>query len=108
MLHAKQLIVGSIKIFGLIGFSICREKCCILTLLGERWAASVNLCWLVVDCVWRELLLAFVNNCRICCDGCCVWDIDCDWFGKKVVAVRNCWGRLFATLVVVVVVTLSE
>jgi hypothetical protein len=77
----------------------------ILTLLGERCAASVNLWAFVVCCVWRELLAAFVNNCRICCGTCCVWDEDCVGFDKKAVVVLNCWLGL---VVVVVVVNLSK
>ncbi len=69
-------------------------------MLGERWAASVNLCVLVG---W-EVLFVFVNNCRICC----VWVDDCAWLGRKAVAARNCWAGLVAVVVAVVGVNLSK
>lgn len=55
--------------------------------------------------VW-EVVLAFVNNWRICCGICCAWDVESE------VVVRNCWvGGLLVVVfaaVDVVVVNLSK
>lgn len=76
----------------------------VLTLLGERWAASANRCVVVVDGVWSELLLALANSCLICCVACCTWADVCAGFDKNAVVVRNCWAGLLLVGVVVVIV----